>query len=756
MTAPTAGTETLEGILEHITYQNPESGFLVGRLQPEGARQTVTVRGAMFNVREGQTVKVWGRWEEHRDYGLQFDVKEFLVIEPTSLEGMQRFLSSMVKGIGEKTAERIVKAFGAETFQVIDATPDRLREVPKVSGAMLASLKAAWAEHKALRDIMPFLYGQGISPHFADKIFKTYGFSAVEVIRENPYRLAMDIERIGFRTADLIARRMGMPLDAPQRAEAGLLHVLDEMIGQGHVGMPREELVAQAAQVLEIDPRIVQGAVQTLLGDGLLRLYEDAGGEPPCLFRPRYERAEASIVKHLLRIQRGAAFSTFRDVAARLDALEKASGLYLADEQRAAVHAALNDKVLIITGGPGTGKTTILRFILGLAADTIPDMALAAPTGKAARRLADACGRPASTIHRLLEAGQGGFNRDADRRLTAELLIVDESSMIDTLLMAALLAALPDHARLVLVGDIDQLPSVGAGMVLHDLIASGRIPVVRLERIFRQSERSRITANAHRIRKGEAPDLALPPGEDLADFYFMPEPDPARIVEKIVTLVTERIPQRFGLDPMNDVQVLTPMHKGLTGALHLNRVLQQTLNAHGAELRRARGPAPAEQGGARGPAPAEQGEARFRVGDRVMQIRNDYDKDVFNGDVGAIRAYDADSETAVIVFDERPVVYERKELDDLALAYAITVHKAQGSEFPAVVIPLTTQHAIMLQRNLLYTALTRGRRLAVIIGTEKAVRMAVHNARPVVRHTRLRQRLLAAVGDTPAAGTATA
>jgi exodeoxyribonuclease V alpha subunit len=412
--------------------------------------------------------------------------------------------------------------------------------------------------------------------------------------------------------------------------------------------------------------------------------------------------------------------------------MERETGINLSGAQRTAVEAALAHKVLIITGGPGTGKTTIIRFILGLVGGALPALALAAPTGKAAKRLSEATGRPASTIHRLLEAGAKGFARNADHPLEVELVIVDESSMIDTLLMEALLAALPDHVRLVLVGDVDQLPSVGPGRVLGDLIDSGRYPLARLETVFRQSEGGLITANAHAIRKGEAPDLSRPEGETLRDFYFLPEPDPERIVDKIRTLVLERIPQAFGLDPRGELQVLTPMHRGATGAQNLNRLLQGWLNPEGAEI--------------------PFGEPRFRVGDKVMQTRNDYEHMVFNGDMGEIAGYDAQEGLVRIDFDGREVIYERRQLDHLTLGYAITVHKAQGSEYPAVVLPLTTHHAIMLQRNLLYTAITRGRRLVVVVGTEKAVGMAVRNARPVVRHTGLRLRLLAGKAGEGGAG----
>lgn len=735
MPAADANTETLTGILEHITYQSPEGGFLVGRLQPDQLRHPVTIRGTLFNVHEGQSLKLWGRWEEHRDYGLQFDVKDFLVVEPTSLEGMRRYLASgVIPGIGPKTAERIVKIFGEDTFDIIDQTPEKLLEVPKFPRKALDGLRESWAAHRALREVMTFLHGHGITPVFAERIIQAYGFAAIEVIKENPYRLAMDVQGIGFRTADAIAQRMGLPQDAPQRAEAGLLHAMDEMALQGHTGYPLAPLVEQAADRLDMALDTVRGAVDTLLRDGLLRRFDEAPDPEPFLLRPRYDKAEAAIAGHLGRIATGGVFSRVDDLETRLSAMEKAAGLYLAEEQREAVRSALAEKMLIVTGGPGTGKTTILRFILGLVEGTVPSLALAAPTGKAARRLTETTGREASTIHRLLEAGKGGFQRDGTRPLDVELLIVDESSMIDTLLLAALLDAVPSHARLVLVGDVDQLPSVGPGMVLQDLIECGALPVVRLERIFRQSERSRITDNAHAIRLGRMPDLGRPEGDDLADFYFMHESMPERIVDKLLTMVTERIPERFGLNPRMDVQVLTPMHKGVTGAQNLNRVLQAALNSQGREIRGSGG----------------DGAPRFRMGDRVMQIRNDYEKGVFNGDVGEVADWDETGALVRVSFDDRDVTYGIRELDQLNLAYAITVHKAQGSEFPAVLIPVTTQHAIMLQRNLLYTAITRGRRLVVMLGTEQAVARAVNNARPVVRHTRLRSRLQQALGATPA------
>jgi exodeoxyribonuclease V alpha subunit len=718
-----AGQEVLQGALERITYQNPDNGFLIGRLAREKERDTLTIKGRLPGVREGETLKVWGSWEEHRTYGPQFAVTSFLVLEPTSLEGIERYLINNVKGVGEKLAHRIVRIFGHDTFQVIDETPEKLLEVPKFPRKALQGLKADWQEQRVKREILVYLHSVGISQHFAERIFALYGLGAVDAVKENPYRLAMEVQGIGFRTADQIAARQGFAPDAPQRVEAGLLYTLDEANAEGHTGYPRPELIARCARLLEVAPEVAIQAVDTLVADGLLKPLEVPGDPAPAelLFRSRFHRAEEAIARELARIDRGEAYTRFKDVTRTMAQLERESGLYLGEEQRAAVEAALAHKLLVITGGPGTGKTTIIRFILGLVAGTVPALALAAPTGKAAKRLAEATGRSASTIHRLLEAGPRGFGRTEERPIDAELVIIDESSMIDTLLMEALLAAIPAHARLVLVGDVDQLPSVGPGRVLGDLIASGCLPVVRLETVFRQSAASRITANAHAIRKGILPNLARPDGEGLTDFYFLPEAEPARIVEKIRTMVMERIPERFGFDPRSEVQVLTPMHRGLTGALHLNRMLQEWLNPKGAEV--------------------PYGEQPYRVGDKVMQTRNDYEKDVFNGDMGAIQAYDADAGLLRIDFDGRDVIYERKGLENLTLGYAITVHKAQGSEYPAVVLPLTTQHAIMLQRNLLYTAITRGRRLVVVIGTERAVALAVHNARPVVRHTGLRTRL---------------
>jgi exodeoxyribonuclease V alpha subunit len=728
--------QTLVGTLEHITYQNPENGFLVGRFLCDDLKLPIAIRGTLLNVRPGETLRLHGDWEEHPQYGRQFKVLSYELSQPTTLEGMERYLAAMVEGIGPTIARRIVKTFGPRTFEIIDTQPNLLLEVPRFPARLLEPLQAAWQEHRGVRDALVYLHGLGISATFADRIFQAYGIATVQTVKSNPYRLAMDIKGIGFRTADGIARKLGIAPDSPERADAGILHVMDEIGLEGHTGLPRDELAGRGAELLEIAPDLADAAIGRVLSDGLLKALERGAGEPPLLSRPRMHRAETHIAAHLARLLAAGALTRIPHAAATLAAMEKATGVYLAAEQREAVLAAVDSKALIVTGGPGTGKTTIVRFILSLVEGVIPTIALAAPTGKAAKRLAEATGKPASTIHRLLEAGPRGFERDAERPIEAELAVVDESSMIDTLLMAALLSALPDTARLVLVGDVDQLPSVGPGRVLGDLIDSGMIPVVRLEKVFRQSDVSLITAHAHSIRRGDLPALRRQAGEELVDFYFMAEPEPERIVEKIVSLVTGRIPQRFGLNPRQDVQVMTPMHRGLTGAVNLNRVLQDALNPSGQEI--------------------VHGETRYRVGDRVMQTRNDYEKQVFNGDMGTITRYDPASGRLEIEFDERRVDYERKDLENVSLGYAITVHKAQGSEYPAIVLPLTTHHAIMLQRNLLYTALTRARRLAVIVGTEAAVGMAVRNAKPIVRHTGLLGRLRAGAAPAPAVGSAAA
>lgn len=720
---PAEGQQTLVGILERITFQNTENGFVIGRLYREKKHKTVTVKGVLGNVREGETLKLWGRWETHPTYGPQFAVSSALVMAPATLEGMERYLAANVHGIGEKLARRIVKTFGHETFNVIDHAPEKLLEVPKFPRKVLAAVKEGWSEQKVRRENLVFLHSVGISPLFADRIYTLYGIGTAEAIKDNPYRLALEVQGIGFRSADLIAGKLGIAADSPRRAEAGALHVMDETIGEGHTGYPRQGLIERATALLEVERAVVEEAVGTLLRDGMLKALPAPGedGEEELLFRNRFFRAEEAIVRHLRRIEENPAFTQFRTVERTVAVMERDSGIYLNNEQREAVEAALAHKLLVITGGPGTGKTTIIRFILGMVATDLPSVALAAPTGKAAKRLSEATGRAASTIHRLLEAGPRGFQRNVERPIHAELVIIDESSMIDTLLMEALLSALPDHARLVLVGDVDQLPSVGAGRVLGDLIGSRRCPVVRLEAVFRQSERGRITANAHAIRKGTMPDLSRPAGDELLDFYFLPEADPARIVDKIRMMVLERIPEAFGFDAHSDLQVLSPMHRGLTGTQNLNRMLQSWLNPNGSQI--------------------SGGDPPFRVGDRVMQTRNNYDKDVFNGDMGEIKGHDPEQGLVQIDFDGRELSFERKHMEHITLGYAITVHKAQGSEYPAVVVPLTTHHAVMLQRNLIYTAITRARRLVVVIGTQKAMGMAVRNARPLVRHTGLLARL---------------
>ena len=726
-----ADQKALVGVLERITYHNEENGFLIGRLSASQPRHLFTIKGLLPNVREGETLKVWGDWEEHPDYGEQFRVDSFLIMDPANEAGIERYLLASFKGIGPVLAHRIVKLFGKQTFEILDNSPENLLEVSKFPAKLLPEIKQSWQSLRGRREVLVFLHSIGISQIFGERIYEQYGLDAVSAVKDNPYRLAREVRGIGFRIADRIAARLGFATDSPRRVEAGVLYCLDESAGEGHTGLPESLLQVKAAQLLEVRQSLVAEAVARVRTDGLIKALEyeppsqDTAQPPepwePLLLQPRLYRAEGAIAESLERIQHHAAAGEATFSAELISTLERESGLYLAPEQHLAVESALKNKVLIITGGPGTGKTTIVRFILNLVRSQKSRLALAAPTGKAAKRLNEATGHSASTIHRLLEAGKVGFERNKERPLETDLVIIDESSMIDTLLMEALLKALPDAARLILVGDVDQLPSVGAGMVLADLIESGRLPVVRLETVFRQLEHSRITANAHCVRRGEMPDLSRPAGDSLTDFYFIEEPDPAKAVDLIRTMVTERIPERFGLDPLADIQVLCPMHRGLTGAQNLNVVLQQAMNPKGAEV--------------------PHGELPFRVGDRVMQTRNDYDKEVFNGDMGEISAYDPESGELSVTVDGAMIAYERKAMDNLMLAYAITVHKAQGSEYPAIVLPISMQHRIMLVRNLLYTALTRGRRLVVIVGAAKAVQLAVRNDRPVVRHTGLRMHL---------------
>ena len=575
---------------------------------------------------------------------------------------------------------------------------------------------------------MTFLRGVGISHAYAQRIFAKNGLNSIPLIKANPYQLT-DIPGIGFLTADGIARNLGFDNNSPHRADAGLLYMLEQQALNGHTCFPRRDLLEKTVQELNIDSSMLESSIRQLLEDRLLNSekIEDASGiEQELVSRPRFYKAERRVAENIFRILNSEAYTVYEGESYLIEEQERKVGLKLDPAQREAVEAALQDKVLIITGGPGTGKTTIVRFILGLMRTRIPAIALAAPTGRAAKRITETTGAAASTIHRLLEASNIGFQRDRENPLEQELLILDETSMIDTLLMDSLLEAVPSASRLILVGDVDQLPSVGAGAVLSDLIESRSIPVVRLDHIFRQAADSFITVNAHKVRRGEMPDFSssnrqTEDDNQLLDFYFIKESNPEKIVEKILLMSTERIPQRFELDPMMDIQVLTPMHRGVTGAIHLNRKLQDVINPDAKGL--------------------EHREQWFRIGDKVMQQQNDYEKLVFNGDLGRIVNCDPKTKELHVQFDQQIVHYQGKEIDQLSLAYAITVHKSQGSEYSAVIVPLTTHHYMMLQRNLLYTAITRGKQLVVLIGTDAAIKKAVENEGSTRRFTGLLHQL---------------
>jgi exodeoxyribonuclease V alpha subunit len=699
--------EVLAGLVERVTYQNAENGFCVIRVKARSHRDLVTVVGHAATIAAGEWITASGDWVNDRTHGQQFRARFLKTSEPTSVEGIEKYLASgMIRGIGPAYAKKLLRAFGEKVFEVIETQADRLREVGGIGPVRAGRIVAAWAEQKAVREIMVFLHSHGVGTARAVRIFKTYGADAIQVMTENPYRLARDIRGIGFKTADAIAMKLGIEKTAMVRVRAGISYALTEAMDEGHCGLPTDELVPLAEKLLEVPKELVRTALDLELQEGTV--IADRVGETPCVFLAGLHRAERTIAERLMRLANGKLPWSWIDPNKALPWVEQRIGLALAESQGAAIRLALMSKVLVMTGGPGVGKTTIVNAILRILAAKEVRLLLCAPTGRAAKRMKEATGLEAKTIHRLLEVDPkgGGFKRGEDNPLDCDLLVVDETSMVDVMLMQALMKAVPDKAALLLVGDIDQLPSVGPGQVLADVISSGAVPVVRLTEVFRQAAQSRIITSAHRINQGTIPDLSPPEAE--SDFYFVQADDPESAVGRIIELVKTRIPRRFGFDPIRDIQVLCPMNRGGVGARSLNIELQAALNPAGDRK-------------------VERFGWTFAPGDKVMQIENDYDKEVYNGDIGFVTGVEPDEGELTASFDERTVTYTFGELDTLVPAFAATIHKSQGSEYPAVVLPLMTQHYAMLQRNLLYTGVTRGKRLVVLVGQKKAIAIAVRN-----------------------------
>jgi exodeoxyribonuclease V alpha subunit len=721
---PDPHSETLSGLIERVTFHSEESGFSVLRVKAKGHREPVTVIGSLAGPNAGEWIEATGRWQRDPRHGLQLKAETLRTSPPSSREGIEKYLASgLIHGIGPVYAKKLVAHFGEALFDVIDTCSARLEEIDGIGPGRRRRIKDAWAEQKAVREIMVFLHSCGASTSRAVRIFKLYGDAAIEKVRADPYALARDIHGIGFKTADQIAEKVGIARNSPLRARAGIDHVLLEAADQGHCALPVDRLSEAAHGLLQAADAPVEAALEEMIAAD--RLIRERIGDLTLVFSPAMRRAEQEIAARINRMTEFGPTLPSIDPEKAIPWCEARTGKQLAGQQRAALGEALRKRLLVITGGPGVGKTTLIHSLLLILRAKEVRCLLCAPTGRAAKRMSEATGIEAKTIHRLLEFDPrtGDFSRCPEHPLECDLLVVDETSMVDVPLMAKLLRALPDRAHALLVGDPDQLPSVGPGLVLRDLIACPHVPVVRLDQIFRQAAASRIVGNAHRVRQGQL----IEPSADAAaasDFFVIERDTPEAIQAALLALVTERIPRRLGCDAADGIQVITPMNRGSLGTQALNALLQDALNP-------AKEPDTA----------VERFGWHYRTGDKVIQTRNNYDKDVFNGDLGRVGPIDAEEKTVAVAFEGRAVPYAFHELDELAPAYAITVHKSQGSEFPAVVLPLSTQHFPMLQRNLLYTGMTRGKRLVVLVGQQKAIAMATRNNETARRYSGLAARL---------------
>jgi exodeoxyribonuclease V alpha subunit len=731
---PSNAIDSLVGVIERITFQSEDTGYTIAKIKPElrscktsenlariaGREGVIPIIGTMATLVAGERMELQGYWVTHDKYGKQFKVTDYKSLQPNSVEGIQKYLGSgLIKGIGPSKAKIIVDHFGVETLDIIDAKPERLLEVKGVARKTVEIIQKGWHAQKHIQEVMQFLLANNVSITYAVKIYKTYGDDAIQMVMENPYRLSKDIWGVGFKTADQIAMNLGVDPRDPARIVAGARYVLQKHTEEGHVFVPLDDLIEESTAFLDVEPDSIPVALDTLVRSDEIVCEKDR------VFMKPYYHAEQGIVRHLDRlINFPRPAPPEEQISLMIQTVEKNRRITFNDHQKAAIHLSFTKGVMVLTGGPGTGKTTCVQGVIDLFKEIGSRVILTAPTGRAAKRLSEVTGSEAKTMHRLLEFNPRtrNFNKGWEDQLDADVVILDEVSMVDTIMMNALLRAIPDTARFIMVGDADQLPSVGAGNVLRDIISSHVVPPVHLNEIFRQAQESDIIMNAHRVNQGEMPDVSI---HREGDFFFISETDPAKGLETIRGLCTQRLPQKYGFDAIEDIQILTPMYRGEVGVDQLNLALQQALNPSGASLKR--------------------GDKELRVGDKVLQTRNNYDKMVFNGDIGRITSIDPDAQQVHIQFGE-PVVYDYSDLDEVVLAYAISVHKSQGSEYKAVILPLYTTHYMMLQRNLLYTAITRAKMLVVIVGMKKALGIAVNNNQVVERYTGLREALVDKIG----------